>query len=101
MKQLGLKAIANIFRRVADKIEAGTCEADQETLMEMANMLLHVKLNAEQMCHYLNCSRSTLTRMICDGKIPHPRKELGETTKYWWQDEVDDWIRKYEDKYGK
>ena len=40
-------AIANIFRKIADKTEAGTCEVDDRELNELANMLVHRKLNAE------------------------------------------------------
>ena len=93
------KAIAAIFRQIADKIEAGTCEVDDRELTEIANMLIHRKLNAEQLSRYLNVSRSTLTRMVTDGRIPRPRKTLGGD-KYWWQDEVENHIAEYKQKYG-
>lgn len=93
------KAIATIFRKIADKIENNTCEVDDLELTEIANMLVHRKLNAEQLAHYLGVYRSTITRMVCDGRIPHPRKTLGGD-KYWWQDEVDDYIAEYNRKYG-
>ena len=54
-------AIAAIFRQIADKIENGTCEVDDRELTEIANMLIHRKLNAEQLARHLNVSRSTLT----------------------------------------
>lgn len=93
------RAIANVFRQIADKIEAGTCEVDDEELTEIANSFIHRKLNAEQMCHYLNISRSTLTRMIADGRVPVPKKTLGGD-KYWWQDEVDKYQDDYRIRYG-
>ncbi len=93
------KAIAAIFRQIADKIEAGTCEVDDEELTEIANSFIHRKLNAEQMCHYLNVSRATLTRMVADGRVPYPKKTLGGD-KYWWQDNVDNHIMEYNRKYG-
>ena len=40
--------IASIFRKFADKIENNTCEMDDRELNEIANMLIHRKLNAEQ-----------------------------------------------------
>lgn len=91
--------IASIFRQVADKIENGTCEVDDEELFALANKLTHRKLNSEQMCHFLNVSPATLTRMIADGRVPKPKKTLGGS-KYWWQDEVEDYRRKHIDKYG-
>ena len=93
------KAIASIFRKIADKIEAGTCEVDDRELNELANMLVHRKLNAEQLAHHLGVSRSTITRMVADGRIPRPRKTLGGD-KYWWQDEVENHIAEYNAKYG-
>lgn len=93
------KAIAAIFRKIADKIEAGTCELNDLELTEIANMLVHRKLNAEQVAHHLGVSRTTITRMIADGRIPRPRKTLGGE-KYWWQDEVENSIAEYNKKYG-
>lgn len=93
------KAIAAIFRKIADAIDEGTCEVEDRELTEIANMLVHRKLNAEQLAHHLNVSRSTITRMVADGRIPHPRKTLGGD-KYWWQDEVDNHLADYNAKYG-
>ena len=93
------KAIAAIFRQIADKIEADTCEVDDEELTEIANSFIHRKLNAEQVCHHLGVSRSTLTRMVCDGRVPKLYKTLGGD-KYWWQDEVENSIAEYNRKYG-
>ena len=76
------KVIATIFRQIAQRIEDDTCEVDDRELTEIANMLIHRKLNAEQLAKHLNVSRSTLTRMVTDGRIPHPRKTLGGD-KYW------------------
>lgn len=88
------KAIASIFRIFADKIENNTCETDRETVNDIANILIHIKLNIEETCHYLNVSRSTLQRMVIDGRLPHPRKTLGGD-KYWWQDEIDEYMKEH------
>lgn len=91
-------AIANIFRQIANRIEEGTCEVDDRELTEIANMLIHRKLNAEQLARHINVSRSTISRMVADGRIPHPHKTLGGD-KYWWQDEVENHIAEYKAKY--
>lgn len=49
MRRLSNIAIAKIFRDVAKKIEDGTCETDHETIEHLANQLIHIKLNAEQL----------------------------------------------------
>lgn len=93
------KVIAAIFRQIVQRIEDDTCEVDDRELTEIANMLIHRKLNAEQLARHINVSRSTLTRMVADGRIPHPRKTLGGD-KYWWQDEVENHIAEYKEKHG-
>lgn len=50
MNILTNKAIAKIFREFADKIENNTCAVDSETLTDIANKLIHIKLTAEQVC---------------------------------------------------
>ena len=77
------KAIAAIFRQISNKIEAVTCEVDDRELNKLANMLVHRKLNAEQLAHHLGVSRSAITRMVTDCRIPHSHKTLSGD-KYWW-----------------
>uniref|UniRef100_A0AAU8MGP0 Helix-turn-helix domain-containing protein n=1 Tax=Geladintestivirus 2 TaxID=3233134 RepID=A0AAU8MGP0_9CAUD len=93
------KFIASVFRKVANRIENDECEVDEEELVSIATSLIHVKLTAEQMCHYLKVSRATLSRMVIDGRVSHPRKTLGGD-KYWWKDEVDMKILEYKQKYS-
>lgn len=93
------KAIAKIFRDFADRIENGTCGVDAETLSTAANMLIHIKLTAEETCAYLGVSRATLTRMVADGRCPRPHKTRGGD-KYWYQDEIEEWLIDYKEKYG-
>ena len=92
-------AIAAIFRKIAAKIEDGTCAVDTETLTDIANKMIHIKMTAEETCSYLNVSRATLTRMVCDGRVPHPHKDRGGN-KFWYQDEVDKFMSDYKEKYG-
>lgn len=99
MKNLTNKTIAAIFRQFADKIENGTCAIDTETLTDIANKMIHIKMTAEETCSYLNVSRATLTRMVCDGRVPHPHKDRGGN-KFWYQDEVDKFMSDYKEKYG-
>lgn len=99
MRTLTNKAIAKIFREFADKIENNTCDTDVETLTDVANKLIHIKLNVDQMCKYIRVSRATLIRMAWDGRIPKPKREAGGK-EYWYQDEVDEHIAEYKRKNG-
>lgn len=91
MKIRSLKEIGKIFKEFGERIENGTCGTDPETLQQIASMMLHIKLNIEDVCKYINCSRATLNRMVADGRIPYPHKESGGK-EYWYRDEIDDYI---------
>lgn len=100
MSELKNKLIANTFREFADRIENGTCGADEETLMDIANQMIHIKLNAEQMCAFMgHISRATLTRMIFDERVPRPHKEPGGK-EFWYRDEVEEHIKEYKIKHN-
>ena len=84
--------LIKILKDIQHKIETDTCGLDEDEILNLANTLTHVKLNIEQTCKYLNCSRATLNRMIFDGRVPKPYKESGGK-EYWYQDELDNYIR--------
>lgn len=90
-----LKQIGRIFKEFGDKIENGTCGVDIETLNDIANKMIHIKLYQEDMCKFLNCSRATLKRNISSGKIPKPYKEAGYK-EFWYRDEVEEHLSKVE-----
>ena len=86
--------LIKILKDIQHKIKNDTCGLDEEELISVMNILTHVKLNIEQTCKYLNCSRSTLNRMIFDGRVPKPYKESGGK-EYWYQDELDNYIKNH------
>ena len=88
------KMILKILKDTYNKIESDTCGLDEDEILNLANTLTHVKLNIEQTCKHLNCSRATLNRMIFDGRVPKPYKEPGGK-EYWYQDELDNYIKSH------
>ena len=92
MNPITKKLILKILKDTYNRIENDTCGLDEEELLDLGNKLIHVKLNIEQTCKHLNCSRSTLNRMIFDGRVSKPYKESGGK-EYWYQDELDNYIR--------
>lgn len=94
MNPITKKLILKILKDTYNRIENDTCGLDEEELLDLGNKLIHVKLNIEQTCKHLNCSRSTLNRMIFDGRVPKPYKESGGK-EYWYQDELDDYIKNH------
>ena len=85
------KIILKILKDTQYKIEHDTCGLDEEEIISVMNILTHIKLNIDQTCKHLNCSRATLHRMVADGRIPRPNKEPGGK-EYWYQDELDNYI---------
>lgn len=85
------KTIANIFKDAAIKIENGTCNLDKDELELIAKSLVNIKLNIEQTCDYINCSRPSLYRLIETNKLPNPHKDKGGK-KYWYQSELDEYL---------
>lgn len=88
------KMILNILKDIYNKIENDTCGLDEDEILNLANTLTHVKLNIEQTCKHINCSRATLNRMIFNGRVPKPYKESGGK-EYWYQDELDNYIKNH------
>ena len=88
------KMILKILKDIYNKIENDTCGLDEDEILNLANTLTNIKLNIEQTCKHLNCSRATLNRMIFDGRVPKPYKESGGK-EYWYQDELDNYIRNH------
>ena len=94
MNPITKKLILKILKDTYNRIENDTCGLDEEELLDLSNKLIHVKLNIEQTCKHLNCSRATLNRMIFDGRVPKPHKEAGGK-EYWYQDELDNYIKNH------
>lgn len=86
--------IIKILKDTINKIENDECSLDDEEILSIAKNLIHIKLNIEQTCNYINVSRATLNRMIIDGRLPKPKKTL-DGDKYWFQDELDDYIKEH------
>ena len=94
MDSVTKKFILKILKDTYNKIENDTCGLDEEELLSLANHLTHVKLNIEQTCRYINCSRATLNRMIIDRRVPKPYKDIGGK-EYWYQDELENYIKSH------
>lgn len=59
--------IIKILKDTINKIENNECSLDDEEILSIVKNLVHIKLNIEQTCNYINVSRATLNRMIIDG----------------------------------
>ncbi len=82
------KLLSNELRKIADKIDAGTCEMSVDEAMEVVNMLTHEPLSKEESCKFLNVSRATFDLHVSLGNIPKGRKRTGFKELVWYKDEL-------------
>lgn len=82
------KLLSKELRKVADKIDAGTCEMSTDEAMNIVNMLTHEPLSKEQSCTFLNVSRATFDLHVSLGNIPKGRKRTGFKELVWYKDEL-------------
>ena len=82
------KLLSKELRKVADKIDAGTCEMSVDEAMEIVNMLTHEAISKEEACKFLNVSRATFDLHVSFGNIPKGRKRTGFKELVWYKDEL-------------
>lgn len=78
-----IKEIVKQLRKIANKIEADTCELTEEQALNLFAVIGTELLSKEQACSYLNVSRSTFDNMVRDGEIPKGRKIRGFKELFW------------------
>ena len=87
------KYAAKILREAADKIDAGTCELDEDQVMDIASAIGHQVLSKDEACSYLNLSRSRFDDLVREGKVPKGKKRRGFKELIWYKDELTEVIR--------
>ena len=83
-----IKVFSKLLRDTADKLEARTCEINEEQVRDVISMLSHEPMSKEQACIYLNMSRSKFDQYVREGKLPKGRKRMGFTEKIWYRDQL-------------
>ena len=71
------KYAVKILREAADKIDAGTCELDEDQVMDIASAIGHQVLSKDEACSHLNLSRSRFDDLVREGKVPKGKKRRG------------------------
>lgn len=88
------KLLINELRKVADKLEAGTCNISASEAEDIMNMLTHEALSKESACEFLNVSRATFDLHVSLGNIPKGRKRKGFKELVWYRDELQKYIER-------
>lgn len=68
------RTVSKLLRQIADKIDGGTCELDEEQAMNIMATIGHEPLSKDSACSYLNISRSKFDSLVADGKLPKEKK---------------------------
>lgn len=82
------KYAVKILREAADKIDAGTCELDEDQVMDIASTIGHQVLSKDEACSHLNLSRSRFDDLVREGKVPKGKKRRGFKELIWYKDEL-------------
>lgn len=87
--------LSKSLREIADNLDANTSELDEEQIMEFMKIVTHKPMSKEQAAIYLNMSTSRFDTLVREGYLPKGRKKLGWKEKRWYQDEIDESLRKH------
>lgn len=94
-----LKVIANLLRRIADKIDEGSISSNPEEtiqVMEAINGFVdkEKRLSKYEACQYLNVSRATFDNYVRLGKIPRGKHQAGFKELSWSEKDLDNAIKR-------
>lgn len=88
------KLIVKLLRETADKIDSGNCELSESEAMDIMSVLAHKAMSKEDACIYLNLSRSRFDDLVRKGKLPKGKKRRGFKELVYYQDELDNYIKR-------
>lgn len=88
------KTVSKLLRQIADKIDGGTCEIDEEQALHIMSTIAHEPMSKDVACSYLNISRSKFDSLVAEGKLPEGKKRRGFKEKIWFKDELSDVLNK-------
>ena len=94
MKLSLVQMITRLLRETADKLDAGNSEISETEAMDIAEALCHHVMSKDTACKYLNMSRSRFDDLIRMKKLPKGRKRIGFKELVWFQDELDNCVKK-------
>ena len=82
------KLLSNELRKLANKLDSGNCELNDEEAMDLLKVIAHESMSKDQACSYLNISRSRFDELVKEGKLPKGRKVRGFKELRFYKDEL-------------
>lgn len=94
MKLSLVQMVAKMLRDVANRLDAGNSELSETEAMDIMAALSHRVMSKDTACKHLNLSRSRFDDLVRAKRIPKGRKRVGFKELVWYQDELDDYVKK-------
>ena len=82
------KIVAKLMRQYADAIDAGNSHLNAEQATNILSAIAHIEMTKEEVCDYLNMSRSRFDDYVRLGKFPRGRKFPHKNNLIWYKDEI-------------
>ena len=95
------KLIVNKLRQLADDIDAGNSNVNDEEAIELLSVIAHRAMSKEDCCIYLNVSRATFDNYIHDGFMPKGIKRRGRRDLIWYEDDIIRYKRKFSNVFNR
>ena len=80
--------VVKLLHEYASKIENGTSNITIEECSNILSAIAHISLSKEEVCEYLNISRSRFDDLVREGKLPRGRKVKHKNNLVWYKDEI-------------
>ena len=78
----------SLIRNYANKIENGNSNITIEEAGNILSAIAHIAMTKEEVCDYLNISRSRFDDLVREGKFPRGKKVKHKTNLIWYKDEI-------------
>lgn len=76
------------MRQYADSIDAGNSHLNAEQATNILSAIAHIEMTKEEVCDYLNMSRSRFDDYVRLGRFPRGRKLPHKNNLIWYKDEI-------------
>ena len=82
------KIVVSLIRDFANKIENGNSNITIEEAGNILSAIAHIAMTKEEVCDYLNISRSRFDDLVREGKFPRGKKIKHKINLVWYKDEI-------------
>ena len=98
-----MKVISNLLRKVADDIDCGNSNLNENEAISMIETIKQFtdkteRISKYEACRYLNVSRATFDNYVREGKLPRGEHRIGSKELSWDKKTLDEFIKTYRNK---